>query len=127
MDTVQSYLHACPARTVLEAITNKWTVLVLTSLRSNGGTMRFNELRRFLDGITQKMLTQTLRSLERDGMVRRTVYPTVPPRVDYSVTELGTSLGELFNTFGEWANENVDRIMAARTEFDTRPAPEPVN
>jgi DNA-binding HxlR family transcriptional regulator len=126
MDTVSSYLNACPARTVLEALANKWTLLVLSSLRKHGGTMRFNELRRYLDGITQKMLTQTLRALERDGLVRRTVYPTVPPRVEYSVTDLGAGVGELFNNLGNWAEEHVNEILAARKAFDDRAEPEPV-
>lgn len=127
MDTVWSYLNACPARTVLEALANKWTMLVLSTLHRHGGTMRFNELRRRLEGVTQKMLTQTLRSLERDGLVIRTVYPTVPPRVEYSVTELGNQAAELCNTLGEWADEHVHEILAARKAFDERPAPVPIS
>jgi len=126
VDTIQSYLRACPARTVLEALTTKWTLLVLSSLRKHGGPMRFNELRRHLDGITQKMLTQTLRSLERDGLVSRAVYPTVPPRVDYAVTQLGAQLGDLFDPVGVWAEDHVHEILAARRSFDERPAPEPL-
>ncbi|HVV14234.1 helix-turn-helix domain-containing protein [Amycolatopsis sp.] len=127
MDTVQSYLHACPARTVLETLTNKWALLVLSLLRKQEEPLRFNEMRRRLEGVTQKMLTQTLRLLERDGLVRRAVYPTVPPRVEYSVTALGAEVGELFNTLGGWAEEHVDEIMAARRAFDERPAPEPIS
>jgi DNA-binding HxlR family transcriptional regulator len=126
MDTVQSYLSACPARTVLEALANKWALLVLGSLRTEDGPLRFNELRRRLEGVTQKMLTQTLRSLERDGLVSRTVYPTVPPRVEYAVTGLGAEVGALFTTLGEWAEQHVDEIVAARKAFDERPAPGPI-
>ncbi|GHE96156.1 transcriptional regulator [Amycolatopsis deserti] len=126
MDTVKSYLTACPARTVLDALANKWSLLVLSSLRRHDGPMRFNELRRLLEGITQKSLTQTLRTLERDGLVDRAVYPTVPPRVEYSLTDLGTQVGEMFNVLGEWAEEHVGEILAAREAFDNRPAPEPL-
>jgi DNA-binding HxlR family transcriptional regulator len=126
MDTVQYYLHACPARTVLETLANKWALLVLSLLRGHEGPLRFNELRRRLEGITQKMLTQTLRILERDGLVSRTVYPTVPPRVEYAVTTLGAEVGDLFTTLGRWAEDHVDEIMGARKSFDERAAPEPL-
>ncbi|NKQ58116.1 helix-turn-helix transcriptional regulator [Amycolatopsis sp. K13G38] len=126
MDTVQSYLHACPARTVLTTLANKWTLLVLASLRNSDGPLRFNELRRRLNGVTQKMLTQTLRALERDGLVSRTVYPTVPPRVEYAVTTLGAEVGDLFHSLGEWSEQHVDEILAARKAFDERPEPAPL-
>ncbi|TVT49460.1 helix-turn-helix transcriptional regulator [Amycolatopsis rhizosphaerae] len=126
MDTVQAYLTRCPARTVLDALANKWTLLVLSSLTKAEGPVRFNELRRALEGITQKVLTQTLRSLERDGLVRRTVYPTVPPRVEYTVTELGSQVGGLFCVLGEWSEQHVHEILAAREAFDTRPEPQPI-
>ena len=80
-DQIARYTN-CPLRTVLEGLANKWTLLVMVPLRRREAPIRFNELRRALDGITQKMLTQTLRTLERDGLVSRTVYPTVPPRVE---------------------------------------------
>ncbi|NIH82624.1 winged helix-turn-helix transcriptional regulator [Amycolatopsis viridis] len=126
MDTVQSYLKACPARTVLDTLANKWNLLVLSSLRRHDGPMRFNELRRLLEGITQKSLTQTLRVLERDGLVDRAVYPTVPPRVEYAVTDLGAQVGDMFSILGDWAQEHVDEILAAREAFDNRPTPGPV-
>lgn len=126
MDTVQSYLHACPARTVLTALANKWTLLVLAALRHHDGPMRFNEMRRQLQGVTQKMLTQTLRGLERDGLVSRTVYPTVPPRVEYALTRLGTEVGDLVHGLGGWAEQHVDEILAARQAFDERGEPQPV-
>jgi len=126
MDTVQTYLTACPARTVLDALANKWALLVLSCLRGEAGPVRFNELRRRLEGITQKSLTQTLRTLERDGLVDRAVYPTVPPRVEYSLTALGEQAGDVFTVLGEWAQEHAGEILAARKAFDDRPAPEPL-
>ena len=127
-DLVASYLHDCPARTVLEVIGNKWALLVLGALRVHDGPVRFNELRRRLDGITQKMLTQTLRALERDGLVVRAVYPTVPPRVEYSLSELGVGAGKLTAAIGAWATENVGAIQRSREDFDERMtrAPEPI-
>ncbi|MDW6062074.1 helix-turn-helix domain-containing protein [Streptomyces sp. FXJ1.4098] len=85
-----TYRSDCPSRTVIEVIANKWALYVLAALRRYERPLRFNELRRVLDGITQKMLTQTLRALERDGLVSRTVYPTVPPRVEYGLTPLAS-------------------------------------
>ncbi|MGI5217100.1 winged helix-turn-helix transcriptional regulator [Nocardia sp. CA-290969] len=123
---VQSYLQRCPARDVLDVLADKWVLLVLGTLREGKGPVRFNELRRRLDGITQKMLTRTLRNLERDGLVRRAVYPTVPPRVEYSLTELGADLGRVTHAMGEWAQRRHGEVLAARTEFDNRPAPEPL-
>ncbi|WP_051046642.1 winged helix-turn-helix transcriptional regulator [Nocardia asiatica] len=122
---VENYLHHCPAREVLAVLADKWVMLVLSVLRAQDGPIRFNELRRRLDGITQKMLTRTLRNLEREGLVRRAVYPTVPPRVEYSLTELGTSIGAISHAMGVWAVEHQDRILSARAEFDARAATEP--
>ncbi|GAB4589869.1 winged helix-turn-helix transcriptional regulator [Nocardia sp. IFM 10818] len=119
---VEDYLQRCPARDVLAVLADKWVLLVMGVLRASEGPVRFNELRRRLDGITQKMLTRTLRELERDGLVRRAVYPTVPPRVEYSLTPLGADLGRLTHAMGQWALRNVDEITAARTRFDERAA-----
>ncbi|MFC9994337.1 winged helix-turn-helix transcriptional regulator [Nocardia sp. NPDC127526] len=119
---VEDYLQRCPARDVLAVLADKWVLLVMGVLRASEGPVRFNELRRRLDGITQKMLTRTLRELERDGLVRRAVYPTVPPRVEYSLTPLGTDLGRLTHAMGQWAQRNVHEITAARTRFDERAA-----
>lgn len=110
----------CPSRTVIEVLANKWALYVLGAIRRYERPMRFSELRRLLDGITQKMLTQTLRSLERDGLIRRDVYPTVPPRVEYGLTPLGVDVGRLTNAVAEWAVENVDQIFAARSAFDEK-------
>jgi DNA-binding HxlR family transcriptional regulator len=110
---------------VLETLANKWTLLVVVTLRRHGAPIRFSELRRALDGITQKMLTQTLRTLERDGLVSRTVYPTVPPRVEYALTELGLGAGRVLNDVGDWSEQHIDQILTSRAGFDARAAREP--
>lgn len=127
-DLVDSYLHRCPARELLGLLADKWVLLVVGVLRLSEEAVRFNVLRRRLDGITQKMLTQTLRNLEREGLVRRTVYPTVPPRVEYSLTALGIDLGNITHAMGMWTVDHRDEMLAARAEFDRREAaaPEPV-
>ncbi|MFB4274617.1 winged helix-turn-helix transcriptional regulator [Nonomuraea sp. MTCD27] len=118
-----AFLQECKPRTVLDIFTNKWTGLVMGALLD--GSRRFNELRRMLDGITQKMLSQTLRTLERDGLVTRTVYPTIPPRVDYELTDLGRSAIGVLQAIGAWAGEHADQVHAARQAYDER-AKEPV-
>jgi len=109
---------ACPTRQVINRIGDRWSLLVLYALE--GGTLRFQELRRAVDGISQKMLTQTLRLLERDGLVARKIYPSVPPRVDYSLTPLGRSLSGHIAGIREWAYANMAGIEEARATFDTR-------
>lgn len=112
---------ACPTRQVVNRIGDRWSLLVLYALEA--GTLRFAELRRSVDGITQKMLTQTLRLLERDGLVRREVFASVPPHVEYSLTPLGQSLSGRIAAIREWAYANMDNIEAARRDYDTpRPA-----
>jgi DNA-binding HxlR family transcriptional regulator len=101
---------------VLARVGDKWTVLVVSTL--GDGPKRFNELRRALGSISQRMLTLTLRGLERDGLVTRTVFPTVPPRVDYELTQLGRSLLEPVSELGLWARSNRAAIQDARTRFD---------
>ena len=101
---------------ILQRIGDKWTVLVVGKLGE--GPLRFNELRAAVGGISQKMLTSTLRALERDGFVTRTVYPTIPPRVDYELTKLGFELLEPVNQLGEWARKNIARVNASRVRFD---------
>ncbi len=103
---------------VLERVGDKWTVLVVNTLGT--GPKRFNELRRSIASISQRMLTLTLRGLERDGLVTRTVFPTVPPRVDYELTELGRSLLTPVGALGTWALQNRPRIQAARLRFDAK-------
>ena len=119
------YRRGCPSRTVVEVLANKWALYTLGALRRYQVPVRFNELRRMLDGVTQKMLTQTLKTLERDGLITRTVYPTVPPRVEYALTELGRGVGELANAIGDWSAAHVDEIEAARRAYDARTS-EPV-
>src|SRR5712692_9766644 len=101
---------------VLSRVGDKWTVLVVSTL--GDGPKRFNELRRALGSISQRMLTLTLRGLERDGLVTRTVFPTIPPRVEYALTRLGRSLLEPVSTLGLWARQNRAAIEAARRRFD---------
>lgn len=113
-----AYLRDCASRTVLAVLANKWTCLVLAALA--GRRMRFGELRRRLDGITQKSLTQTLRELERDGLVQRTVFPTMPLRVDYHLTELGRSAARLAWQIQRWSEEHVEEILSARVAYAER-------
>jgi DNA-binding HxlR family transcriptional regulator len=101
---------------ILARVGDKWTVLVVRELER--GPRRFSELRRGLGSISQKMLTTTLRSLERDGFVSRTVFPTVPPRVDYELTALGRDLSLPIAGLAQWAVKNADRIERARAKFD---------
>ena len=101
---------------VLARVGDKWTVLVVGTL--GDGPKRFNELRRALGSISQRMLTLTLRALERDGLVTRTVFATIPPRVDYELTRLGRSLLEPVSGIGLWARQNRSAIEAARRQFD---------
>ena len=103
---------------VLARVGDKWTVLVVSTL--GDGPKRFNELRRALGSISQRMLTLTLRGLERDGLVTRTVFPTIPPRVDYELTDLGRGLAQPVQALGKWAFEHLTDIQGARTSFDAR-------
>ncbi len=109
---------ACPTRQVVNRIGDRWSLLVLYALER--GTMRFQELRRTVEGVSQKMLTQTLRILERDGLVRRQVFASVPPRVEYSLTPLGQSLSGRIAQIRAWAYGHMDEIERARSEFDRR-------
>ncbi|SHM24512.1 winged helix-turn-helix transcriptional regulator [Actinacidiphila paucisporea] len=117
-----AYLAACPSRQILDVLANKWTMLVMGALA--GGPLRFGELRRRLEGITQKMLTQTLRTLERDGLVTRTVYPTIPPKVQYAATGLGENVTELMRAIRVWSEENINAVLDARDVYDARAAEE---
>ena len=108
----------CEVRQILDRIANKWSLLVIALLDRR--TLRFSELRRAIDGISQRMLTVTLRQLERDGLVRRTVYPVVPPRVDYELTPLGVTLHDTIQALVTWTEEHQSEIAAARADYDTR-------
>lgn len=110
------YQASCPTRKILECISDKWAVLIVGQLI--GGTMRFGALRKSIEGVSQKMLTQTLRSLERDGIVRREVFASVPPKVEYSLTPLGVSLSHLVDALRIWSEANVDEVIRCQAEFD---------
>ncbi|MCJ8191613.1 winged helix-turn-helix transcriptional regulator [Sphingomicrobium aestuariivivum] len=103
---------------VLNRVGDKWSMLIVMVLAT--GSRRFNELKREVDGISQRMLTRSLRGLERDGLVDRTVTPTIPPRVDYELTELGRSLTGPVKALGDWAIEHIDCIRAAQARYDDR-------
>ncbi|HEY0630233.1 MAG TPA: helix-turn-helix domain-containing protein [Sphingomicrobium sp.] len=109
--------HDCRRVTpVLNRVGDKWSMQVVMELA--GGRKRFSELKRALDGVSQRMLTLTLRGLERDGLVNRYVTPTIPPRVDYELTELGISLREPVTALGQWALDHIDCIFAAQQRYD---------
>ncbi len=105
-------------REVLNRVGDKWSVLIVGLLAD--GPKRFSELRRTVEGISQRMLTLTLRGLERDGLVTRTVYPTIPPRVEYELTELGRTLRKPIQSLAKWAQENRERIQLSRNRYDAR-------
>ncbi|WP_129658976.1 winged helix-turn-helix transcriptional regulator [Rothia uropygialis] len=107
----------CPSRTVLRHVTDRWTPLIVTSL--GGGRMRFTQLRDNIGGVTPKVLTQTLRSMERDGIVTRHASGSVPPRVDYELTELGRSLAEPIDAMRRWAESNAEAIIRSRAHHDS--------
>ncbi|MGW0580753.1 winged helix-turn-helix transcriptional regulator [Streptomyces sp. NPDC002920] len=108
--------RAALVRGVLSRIGDKWTVIVICSLGER--SRRFNELRRNVGGITQRMLTSTLRALERDGIVSRTVFPTTPPAVEYRLTEVGHDLQRVLHTLATWADDHADTISTARVVYD---------
>ena len=105
---------------ILARVGDKWSVLVIVLL--GDGPKRFSEMKRLVGGISQRMLTLTLRGLERDGLVTRTVFPTIPPRVDYELTDLGRSLREAVEPLGRWAQSHVPEIHKARDKFDRKAA-----
>ena len=107
----------CPSRAALDRIADKWTVLIVAALTD--GPLRYGELRRSIDGVSEKMLTQTLRSLERDGLVARTVLSSVPPVVEYGLTELGETLQAPLNAIRDWAERYINDIEAGRLRYDT--------
>ncbi len=109
---------------ILARIGDKWSVLVVMSLADD--TVRFNELKRLIGGISQRMLTLTLRGLERDGLVERTFYPTIPPRVSYALTELGRSLREPVGALGQWAIKHRGTVEQSRQLYDRRRGEEDV-
>ncbi|NTX15455.1 helix-turn-helix transcriptional regulator [Myxococcus sp. CA056] len=110
-------------RDVLTRVGDKWSVQVVGSLGE--GPLRFSDLKRAIEGISQRMLTLTVRGLERDGLVTRTVHPTVPPRVEYALTPLGRTLLEPVTVLGQWAVQHRAEIQASRGSYDARPEPAP--
>jgi DNA-binding HxlR family transcriptional regulator len=111
------YSARCPSRELLDRIADRWTALICGALAE--GPVRFGELRRRLEGISEKMLTQTLRSLERDGLVIRRDFGTVPPKVEYQLTSLGQSLEEPLAAVRDWAELHVNKMQAARQQYDS--------
>lgn len=117
------YRRDCPTRQLLDRIGDQWTVLVIGCL--GAGSHRYSELARRIEGVSQKMLTQTLRALERDGVVLRTVHPVVPPHVDYELTDLGRTLQEPIRALEHWAVQNIESVLTSRAQFDARNGPTP--
>ena len=128
-----AFLALCPSRQLLDRISDKWVTLILAALGRGGGSpdgdcagepraMRYSELSRRLSGVSQKMLTQTLRSLERDGLLTRTVTPTVPVTVTYELTDLGLSLQNMMQGIKAWAETHMDDVLANRESYDDRVA-----
>jgi DNA-binding HxlR family transcriptional regulator len=129
-----AFLAGCPSRQLLDRVSDKWVALILAALGSDGPhppgadcvggprSMRYSELSRRLAGVSQKMLTQTLRSLERDGLITRTVTPTVPVTVTYGLTDLGLSLYDVMYSLKEWAEAHLGEVLTRREEYDARVA-----
>jgi DNA-binding HxlR family transcriptional regulator len=129
-DGYDAFLASCPSRQLLDRISDKWVALILAALGSDGPhrpgdrcgdeprSMRYSELSRRLAGVSQKMLTQTLRSLERDGLVTRTITPTVPVTVTYELTDLGLSLHQVMRAIKTWAEAHMDDVLGHRAAYD---------
>lgn len=112
------YAKNCPTRMVLDRISNKWSMLILDRLAH--GKVRFNQLRREIEGISQKVLSQTLKNLERDGLILREAFPTVPVTVEYSITELGKTLSDTVHKLTHWAEEHHDEVLYAQKTYDEK-------
>ncbi|MBD0334023.1 MAG: helix-turn-helix transcriptional regulator [Cyanobacteria bacterium Co-bin13] len=110
---------SCEGHQILEKIANKWTILIIYALTQ--GKKRYSDLKQQIVGISPKMLVQNLRSLERSGLIERKVFPTVPPRVDYSLTALGASLAEPLAILGEWAYQHIPDVNKAAKQYDNSP------
>ena len=113
-----AYAANCPTRQILDRVGDEWAVLILLLLRSE--PMRFNQLRRAIEGISQKMLSQVLKSLERDGLLRRRAIATVPVTVEYSITPLGSTLAEAVDPLRDWAEQNLKEVLAAQRRYDAQ-------
>lgn len=114
------YSQNCPARQFLDRLADKWTMLIIGRLKM--GDTRFNQLRRDIEGITQKVLSQTLKKLERDGLIARRVFATVPVTVEYSLTSLGLTLAETIENLAHWAESHIDAMHAAQVRYDRQQA-----
>ena len=114
----------CPVSPVIDVVFSRWTTPILWLLQQQG-PMRFNELREHLGTVTAKTLTQRLRQLERDGLLTRTHYPQVPPRVDYEITDLGLSLSPIFRLMVRWSNDNMPHVRTAQQRYDDSGRPQP--
>ncbi|MEC3953459.1 helix-turn-helix domain-containing protein [Nocardia sp. CDC153] len=114
-----AYIQECPTRQLLDRISDKWVSLLLNALAD--GPRRYGELSRTIAGVSQKMLTQSLRTMERDGLVTRTVIPAVPVRVDYELTDLGRSLLPIMQAIKGWAETRIEDVLAARERYDNAP------
>src|ERR1700756_1045215 len=112
------YSADCPTRQILDRVGDKWAVLILLLLREE--PMRFNQLRRAIEGISQKMLSQVLKSLERDGLIKRRAIATVPVTVEYSITQLGLTLAAAVDPLRDWAEENLKDVLAAQRRYDSQ-------
>ena len=118
MKAANAYSADCPTRQILDRVGDKWAVLILLLLRDQ--PVRFNQLRRTIEGISQKMLSQVLKSLERDGLIRRRAIATVPVTVEYSITPLGLTLASAVDPLRDWAEHNLREVMAAQRRYDAQ-------
>lgn len=115
-----AYALKCPTRVMLDRIADKWAMLALVLLAKNGST-RFNRLRATIEGVSQKVLSQTLKRLERDGLISRRVFPTVPVTVEYTITKLGLSLAHATQELILWSERNIESVLAAQQQYDATP------
>jgi DNA-binding HxlR family transcriptional regulator len=120
MQNYDVFAKSCPTRVVLDRIADKWALLALRLLSTK--SLRFNQLRRDIEGISQKVLSQTLKKLERDGLVSRKVFATVPVTVEYSITPLGQTLTEVATGISKWAETNIEKVLAAQKKYDRKAA-----
>ncbi len=117
MNAPNVYASSCPTRLILDRVADKWAVLVLLLL--SDGPVRFNQLRRQVEGLSQKMLSQTLKNLERDGLITRKAFPTVPVTVEYAMTPLGRTLLVTIDALKDWAEQNIEQVVAAQQRYDS--------
>ncbi|KFZ36726.1 HxlR family transcriptional regulator [Shewanella mangrovi] len=113
------YARSCPARQCFERLAERWVVLIIGLLR-DGEARRFNEIKRQVDGISQKVLSQKLKQLERDGMIARQVFATMPITVEYQLTSLGLSFADTIELVGQWAESNVEQMLHSQQQYDQR-------